>query len=320
MLYCYTITMINVSRSLPDIAVLRGGNKHFKTSLAEGEEVLSSLEKIGYKPLDVLIEGDGTWTVKGLQTDAHHVFSRAHTIVDTTRSKGEKYHKLAKEMGIPLLFSRANDMTLDKEDVYRLLRQQGIKVPETNVIRSSATLNGEVFRNIWTTFHTPLMVRPLVRNIKAPTKMIKLFTDLEEVIRSYHDMGLDVQVLTYKKVPSSSIAILPNFRGERLYTPLWVETFAGINDIPNNSSPMRAHMNAPIYRKEQIKKFAEEVYDALGLSGPACIDIIPDNENYTVVHVETEPSLRKDSRFMQSLETTGVDIGQYIHSYIQKEL
>ncbi len=312
--------MLNVSRSLPDIAVIRGGSNDFKLSLTEGAEVLGSLKKIGYKPLDVLIDQEGNWTLQGVPTDAHHVFTLAHTVVDTTRMKGQDYQRLAKEMNIPLLFSRANDVTLDREDMYRILRQKGIKVPDTVTIRASAPLKDSLFRELWSTYHTPLMIRPLARMQKAPSRLVKLFADLETAIRDYHAKGIDTHVLTYKKAPTSSIAVLPDFRGERLYTPLWVETFASIQGLPTQDAPMRAHLNAPDFRKEQMRKFVTEVYDALDLTGPVCVDVIEQSDGYTVVNIDTAPSLRKDSRFMQSLATTGIDPGQYIHSRIEHEL
>jgi D-alanine-D-alanine ligase-like ATP-grasp enzyme len=312
--------MIQVARGMPDIAVLRGGGKSFKTSLFEGAEVLGSLKKIGYQPLDVLISTEGAWTVGGMPTDAHTIFTRAHTVIDTTRTKGERYHDLAKRMGVILLFSNAHDMTLDREDVYRLLRQQDIKVPDTVTVRANAPLKDSLFRELWLTHHTPLMIRPLVRRDDAPSRLIKLFSDLENTIREYHNRGIDTHILTYKKAPTSSIAVLPNFRGERLYTPLWVETFASVADLPNSNSRMRVHTSAPEFRKNQIKDFITNVYDALGLSGPACIDIIPSGDGYMVVNVDTNPSLRKDSRFMQSLDSTGTNIGQYIHSQIRSDL
>ena len=121
--------MIHVSKSLSEIAVLRGGNKNFKLSLSEGAEVLTSLTNLGYQPLDVLIDEEGNWTTKGKPTEPHEIFIRAHTVVDTTRMKNEKYQLLAKKMQITLLFSEAHQISLDREDVYRLLRHQSIKVP-----------------------------------------------------------------------------------------------------------------------------------------------------------------------------------------------
>ena len=79
-------------------------------------------------------------------------------------------------------------------------------------------------------------------------------------------------------------------------------------------------MQAPQFRKEEVGDFVCKAYDALGLSGPACIDIIPYNNEYVVVNVDQSPSFRKDSRFTQSLLTTGATIGQYIHAHIMKDL
>jgi len=312
--------MLKVSRSLPDIAVLRGGKKYFKESLIDGGEVLSSLSKIGYQPLDVLIGKDGEWTAHGKSTDAHNIFSRAHTVIDTTHTHGEGFHALAKKMGIPLLFSRGNEIIMDREDMYRILRQQGIRTPDTVVIRAKQPLKDDLVRNIWSKLHIPLIVRPLVRHDEVPSKLIKNFSDLEETIRDYHSRGVDTHTFTYRKVPTSSVAILPNFRGEQLYMPVWIETFSSINDIPGPDSTIHAHMNAPDFRKEQVREFATKVYNALPVSGPVCIDIIPYNNEYVVVNVDTSPSLRKDGRFMKSLATTGVDVGQYIHSCVQTDM
>lgn len=311
--------MIKVSKSMPDIAVLRGGNKYFKQSLEEGAEILTSLTRLGYQPVDVLIDATGNWTSKGKPTDAHEIFVRAHTIVDTTRLKNEKYQLLAKKMGVPLLFSDAHDISLDREDMYRLLRQQNIKVPETVVVRGKAQLQNSFFRELWSKYHTPLLIRPLIRNNEAPSRLIKLFTDLEKVIREYHAKGIDMHILTYRKAPTMSVAVLPNFRNESVYVPLWVETFNVAHELPHRESIVRPHMQAPQDKKKDMREFVTKVYKALNLSGPACIDVIYYNNDYIVVNVDTNPSLRKDGRFMQALATTGVDGGHYIHSCIQRE-
>ena len=312
--------MIKVSQSLPDIAVLRGGNKNFKQSLAEGVEVLTSLTKIGYEPIDVLIEKDGSWTSHGSPTDAHKIYTRAHTIIDTTRMKGEKYQELAKKMQIPLIFSEDQDVTLNREDLYRVLRQQDIKVPNTFVVRAHDPLKHEIFREMWLKYHTPLLVRPLHRDEDVPSKIVKMFPDLEKTIREYHEKGIDVHVLTYKKLPTTSIAVLPNFRNEEVYTPLWVDTFPEGDSLPNKESNARPHLQAPEFRKEHMKAIATKVYKALGLSTPVCIDFVDHNNEYVVVNVDLNPSLRKESRFMRSLATTGVDAGHYVHACIHNDI
>ena len=311
--------MLKVSNSLPDIAVLRGGSKDFKQSLTEGGEVLSSLTKIGYEPVDVLIDKEGGWTSRGFPTDPHKVYSLAHTIIDTTRMKNQEYQALAKRMQIPLIFTEHNDVILNREDLYRILRQQEIKVPDTFVIRAHAPLKKEIFRNLWTRFHTPLLVRPLHRNTEVPTKIVKMFHDLENTIREYHEKGVDLHVLTYRKYHTTSLAVLPNFRNQDVYVPMWVDTFPEDGELPSKESAIRAHLQAPEFRKENMRALATKVYKALGLTTPACIDFINHNNEYIVVNVDLNPSLRKDSRFMQSLATTGVDAGHYIHECIKND-
>ncbi len=311
--------MIKGHSSLPDIAVLRGGNKDFKQSLTEGAEVLESLTRLGYHPVDVLIDSEGNWTSRGKPTDAHMIFTTAHTVVDTTRMKGEKYQELAKKMHIPLLFSQAHDVTLDREDMYRILRQQGVKVPDTVVVRAKAPLKDSLFRELWSKYHTPLLVRPLRRHDEAPSRLIKLFTDLEKTIREYHRKGIDMHIMTYRKAPTLSVALLPHFRNQELYVPVWVETFNVTNELPHKESIVRPHLQAPQHTKEKMKDLATKVYKALNLSGPATVDVIHYNNEHIVVNVDTSPSLRKDGRFMKALETTGVDAGHYIHSKVQDE-
>lgn len=312
--------MLQVSRSMPDIAVLRGGKAEFALSLSEGQEVLKSLTKIGYKPLDVLVDRAGNWTVQGMPTDAHYIYTRAHTVVDTTRDTESPHIALARRMGITLFFSKGHDVHMDREDMYRLLRMQGFTVPDTTVVRAKAPLKDDVFRNIWSANHIPLMVRPLVRREGVDSKLVNSYPEFERVVRDYHGQGIDVHVISYRKVPTSSLAILPNFRGEKLYTPIWVETFGTTHSIPSASHSVRAHLHAPDIRKESMRDIATRVYEALNLTGPACVDVIPYKDTYMVVNVDRSPSLRKDGRFMQSLATTGIDIGQYVHSHIADDV
>ena len=55
---------------------------------------------------NVIIGKDGSWTARGYPTDAHDVYSKAHTIIDTTRMEGKPYQQLAKKMHISLIFSK----------------------------------------------------------------------------------------------------------------------------------------------------------------------------------------------------------------------
>lgn len=299
-----------------NIAVIRGGKVNTNQSLEDGKDILKSLTSIGYTPLDILVDFDGSWTMKGMPTDAHYIFTIADSVVDTTQDMEAPYRELAKKMWIPLLLSHDDSVTLDREDMYRLFRQHGLPTPKTLTVRSNTEIPKETFRTLWNTFHTPLIVRPLKKDKEHESVLVRKYSDLEKVLEDYHNSNLDVHVFTYKPTRTLSIAILPNFRNKKLYTPLAVETFSQVNLLPRKEHSMRAIFKAGEKENNSIRKTAESAYNALGINGHACIDMIPYKDGYMVVNVDLKPSLSKDGRFAQSLATTGVDIGQYVHSRV----
>lgn len=302
------------------IAVIRGGKVNTKQSLQDGKDILKSLTGIGYTPLDILVDIDGSWIMKGRPTDAHYVFTIADSVVDATQDMEAPYRELAKKMWIPLLLSHDESVTLDREDMYRLFRQHGLPTPKTLVIRSGVETPKETFRELWNTFHTPLIVRPLKKDKEHESVLIRKYSDLEKVLADYHQSNLDVHIFTYKPTRTLSIAVLPNFRNKKLYTPLAVETFSPTASLPRRDHSMRAVFKAGEKENNSIRETAESAYNALGINGHACIDMIPYKDGYMVVNVDLKPSLSKDGRFIQSLATTGVDIGQYIHSRVSGDL
>ncbi|HCC06298.1 TPA: hypothetical protein DEP94_03015 [Candidatus Nomurabacteria bacterium] len=301
------------------IAVIRGGKVNTSQSLKDGKDILVSLTGIGYTPLDILVDTDGSWTMKGRPTDAHYVFTIAESVVDTTQDVEAPWRELAKKMWIPLLLSHDDSVTLDREDMYRLFRQHGLPTPKTLVVRANTETPRETFRELWQTFHTPLMVRPLKKDKENESVLIRKYADLENVLADYHNNNLDVHIFTYKPTRTLSVAVLPNFRGQKLYTPLAVETFSPVTALPRKDHPMRAVFKAGEKENDAIRKAAESAYQSLGINGHASIDMIPYKDGYMVINVDLKPSLSKDGRFAQSLATTGVDVGQYVHSLVSKD-
>lgn len=298
------------------IAVIRGGKLHGAESLKDGQEILKSLTAIGYTPLDIVVDKEGSWTLKGVPTDAHYVFTITDSVVDTTHDKNASWRELAKKMWIPLLLSHDDEVTLSREDMYRIFRQKGLPTPKTFVVRANSETPKEAFRELWQTYHTPLIVRPLHKESGRESVLVRQYTELEKVLADYHKDNVDVHLFTYKPTRTLSIAALPHFRGQKLYTALPIETFAPVTALPRKEHPMRAVFQAGEKENETIRRAAEEAYKTLDLKGHAQIDMIPYKDGYMVINVDTRPSFSKDGRFSQSLATTGVDLGQYIHSLV----
>ena len=301
--------------SLPTIAVIRGGNVRHGASLEEGVVFLKSLTSLGYEPIDVVIDKEGNWNHRGIPTDAHAIFTTTDGYVDTTRMHNAPHHALAKKMGIMNLFPHATILGEgDRETTYRILRQRGVDVPDTFTIRASAPIDIHFVREMWGKFHTPLLVRPIVRKEGLPAKLVRSFKDLFESITAHHENKTDVHVLTYTHTPVFSIAVLPQYKNESWYTPLPVKVFPEKDEVPHARLTVYHYTKGEAEEKSAIRGTAVDVVQALDLKSPVCIDIIKSKKGYVVVNVDTNPSLREDGRFMQSLATTGTDIGHYVQS------
>lgn len=301
--------------SLPHIAIIRGGTIRHGDSLDEGVIFLSSLSKLGYEPIDVVVDKDGTWNHRGIPTDAHAIFTRADGYVDTTRMYDAAHHALAKRMGVHNLFPHGGIVGEgDRESIYRILRQRGIDVPDSFTVRRSAPIDMSSLREVWVKLHTPLLVRPIKNRTGSPSTLVRSFPKLLETIDSYHKSGLDVHVLTYSNTPVISIAVLPQYRGEHWYTPLPVKVFPEKDEVPHSQLTVYHFTKATVEEKVALKELAIEVISALDLKTPVCIDIIQTKRGFVVVNVDTHPSLSPRGRFMESLATTGVDIGHYVQS------
>ncbi len=305
------------SKKLPTIIVLRGGKENHETSIKEGANVLSLLRKHGYDPMDVYIDEENVWHHKGIPTEPHHVFSDADAYVDLTRNKASNHNNLAQKMGLKRLLNTENSFDeQDRENIYRILRQKNILVPDTQVIRAKSNIDISHLQEIWRKMHTPYLIRSLFKKNKSPSILTASFDKFKEKIEQSKDE--DVMMMTYRNAMPISIAVLPDYRGEKLYTPIAVQTLCPSYEKPNDTHAKKLFINTSSEDKKEISDIARKVYEALDIQNHALIDLIKTKRGYMVVEVQTNPSLLPESRFSQSLESTGADIGHFIHTRLVK--
>ena len=312
----YNLSMLGTSEQNFNVAVLRGGKKTHGQSLKEGQSVISSLEKHGIGVADIYIDEEGNFIKNGITIEPHNIFAQVDGYVDTSDQYHMPHHALASRMGLKnfVSYKEVLPVVIDREGVYRILRQAGIKVPETYIIRKTQNDFIKSAREVWMKFHTPLLVRPIDYVSDSPSSLVKSFQDLIRKTSEYHSAGHDVHILSYKSVPTFSTAVLPNYRGEDFYVPLTVQTFVGKHEVPNVNSVTIVYVKAEEEKKNSIKNLAKKTSEVLQITGPVCVDIVFHNGSYIVVNVDLKPSLRDDGRFAQSLASTGCDIGHYIKS------
>ena len=304
----------DIHKKTPKIAVLRGGANRHKESIASGYGVLDSLARVDIPTVDVYIDEKGVWHTRGIESDAHKVFATVDGYVDTTEDAyAEATHgDLARRMGLEKVLSHKKTYDLDRESTYRLLRQGGVPVPETEVIRVELGVPLKTLQEVWRSLHTPYIVRPISYTTEHPSVFISSFEAFRDVARKFAEAHIDFHVVPYRSAETISTALLPNYRGERVYLPLSVTTLIEHREVPNVNSKIVIYRTGKDSEYKELHSLLRKTYEILGLNGPALIDVIKTKVGYMVVEVKIQPSLRSEGRFMQSLATTGVELGHYI--------
>jgi D-alanine-D-alanine ligase-like ATP-grasp enzyme len=275
--------------------------------------MLDSLTRLDIPTVDVYIDEKGVWHTRGIESDPHKVFVQVDGYVDTTEDAyAEKIHgALAKRMGVEKVLSHKKMYDLDRESIFRLLRQGGVPVPETEVIRVQFGVPLKTLQEVWRSLHTPYIVRPVSHSAEHSSVFVSSFEQFRDVARTFAEAHIDFHVVPYRSAQTISTALLPSYRGERIYMPLSVTSLTEHREVPSANSKI------VIYRTHdseyaQLQALLRKAYEILDLQGPALIDVVKTKVGYMIVEVKTQPSLRSEGRFMQSLATTGVELGHYI--------
>jgi D-alanine-D-alanine ligase-like ATP-grasp enzyme len=142
---------------------------------------------------------------------------------------------------------------------------------------------------------------------------VSSFDDFRKHMATFAEKLIDVHVIPYRNTQTISTAVLPQYRGEKVYMPLSVTTLTSSREVPNKDAPLVMFRTGE-KDYDALKQAVARAYEVLGLTGPALVDVINTPKGYMIVEVQTRPSLREGGRFMSSLKTTGVELGHYLFS------
>lgn len=297
------------------IAVFRGGKYGSKSSLSSGVHALETIDKYGFSGRDIYVDENEMLYHHGVLVNTHALFSTLDAYIDTTKEKNTPHHNLLSRMGVLNIGNEIASHMKNKDALHKILHMHNIATSDNIVIRHYAKERENYFKKAWKTLHIPLMVSPL--DGKESSTLIYTYKDMCQAADIFLDNKRDVIVLSYTQKPVISTAVLPSFRGEEIYIPLSVITFPKKDSLPSyDDFPhlFRAKEDEYVRLKQLLKK----TYTALGTATPMCIDVIAEKSSYRVVNVSLDPSLRADGRFMASLATTGVTLGNIIDAFLEK--
>lgn len=301
--------------SSPKVIVLRGGSKNHSLSITTGANIVSSLSLYNAQPVDVYIDQEGKWYRNGLPVDPLHTLTLADAYIDIVNQKTrEPYHDLAERLGVERLLKVSDfPFSLDRESLFRVMRQHGILTPETKVFRKHEPVSHIKTSEVFRTIMAPFIIRPLrgeESGVIAHTHN-ELVKALESILEND-----DAHVMQYKDVKTRTVVAMPQYRGEEFYMTLPLEV-----QVKRYEKPTREHRLLPLTyltqdEKKRISDFIKDIYHALGATSFFMVDFIDTKKGLMVTHISGSPSLFLGGRFSESLATTGTDIAHYaMHTY-----
>ena len=304
------------------VGVIRGGiSSKYQDSLETGKNILFHLRqdkfKDKYKAVDILIDRNGLWHLKGLPTNMEKIFHSVDVIFNALHGgygQDGKIQQILEQWQIPYTGSSpfasamARHRTLAKER----LHQTGIKVPahilfpvyQKDFDGPSETYPIRQAKEVWEKLSPPLIVKSLYENPQMATHICQTFPELVHAIKDGMDNKVSILVEEFIEGKKTSIPVIENFRRKKLYV------FPPLDKFSSDE-------------KKELERLSSQIHFDLGLGHYSLIEFIVKSplgrpSQFYVVKVDSQPSLSSNSHLAKHLETIGSNMAEFIEHVISE--
>ncbi len=302
------------------VAVLRGGpSSEYHVSLKTGGTVLANLPE-KYHGLDVLIDLDGVWHLKGKPESPESILGKVDVVWNALHGEygedGAVQHILECH-NIPFTGSTrlASAFAFSKGLAKQIVTDAGIKTPYYGILRreeipSLESLAEELYR----TFPQPSIVKPLARGSSIGIAVVSTPAELLCALEATFALSDSALVEEYLEGKEASLGIIEGYRGEKHYVlvpteiarhpeKLFFDFETKYGEAPRHISP--GGFSAT--EKAELQKLAESVHKLLGLRHYSRSEfIVHPTRGIFFIEADTLPDLHPDiSPFLLSLNAVG---------------
>lgn len=313
------------------VAVLRGGpSTEHEVSLKTGASVIKNLPA-KYEIIDVYIDHDGVWHVKGAPINPQDVHKIADVVFNAMHGQyGEDgtVQKILEQIGIPFTGSKslASAIGMNKALSKDFFKKNGLKIAHHRIYKKSdytPALAGEIFR----TFIQPCVIKPVRGGSSVGTSIVKTIPEIEEGLKKAFESADEIIIEEFIKGKEGTCGVINGFRGKDIYSLLPVEivpkkhqTFfdyeskyssdEGADEIcPGNFSRDES---------EQIQKMAALAHQAVGARHYSRSDfIITPKRGIFILEINTLPGLTEASLLPKEIKAVGSSYAELLEHLIE---
>jgi D-alanine-D-alanine ligase len=301
------------------IAVLKGGRSlERQVSLKSGARVQDALERLGHDVIPIDVGADLVDRLTSERPEMAFVALHGRDGEDGT------VQELLEVMGIPYTGSgvsaciRAADKVLAKH----AMRDHGIPTPDFFAFNETAFRElgaAQALPAIEERLQFPIVVKPAGQGSALGIKFARTPSDVPAALIAAY--SYDRKVLLERYVPGRDLAV-SIVDGQALPIVEAVPEQEDFYDFESRYEFGRTRFECPASLEpglaERTSEMALEVYELLGCSGFARVDLMLENDDLYVLEANTIPGLTETSLLPQAADAAGIGfdelIGRILHS------
>ena len=313
------------------VAVLRGGpSTEHEVSLKTGASVIKNLPS-KYEVIDVYIDQDGIWHVKGIPIKPHDIHKIADVVFNAMHGQyGEDgtVQKLLEQIGIPFTGSKslASAIGMNKALSKDFFKKHGIKTAHHRIYKKSdyhPGLAGEIFR----TFIQPCVIKPVKGGSSVGVSMAHTIPEIEAGLKKGFENDDEVMIEECIKGREATCGVIENFRGKKYYPLLTVEIVPREHqeffDYESKySSESGAEEICPgNFKKEEneeMQRIALLTHQAIGANHYSRTDfIVHPKRGIFTLEINTQPGLTDASLLPKEVKAIGSSYPELLEHLIE---
>lgn len=320
------------------VGVVRGGiSSEYDVSLKTGANVLFHLQsdKLNskYKAIDILIDKEGVWHVKGRPVTMEDISNSVDVIFNALHGDfGEdgKIQQILEQWGIPYTGSGpfASAVGYNKILAKQEFEKLGIKTPGYTVHDSYNSATGEssedyakrTAKSIWEKISPPWVVKLPSSGSSVGVEICKTFPELVEALTRSESTNGTILVEEMVVGKEATVPILENFRGKKFYVLPPVEirvpkhkTFFDYDAKYSGISEEVCPGNFTREEKDELERLASLIHTGLNLDHYSRSDfIIHPRRGIYALEVNTLPGLTDESITPRAIRAVGASMPEFI--------
>lgn len=311
------------------VAVLRGGpSDEHEVSLKTGANVLKHLNREPYRAIDVYIDRQGVWHMRGVPLAPERALGAVDVVFNAMHAQyGEDgtVQRLLDRLGVAYTGSGAlaSALAMNKALTKDMLQKHGIRMARSVTLSVSPDLERQIAET-FRTFPQPSVIKPVSSGSSVGVTIARSFQEFATGIKNAFQHAAQVLVEQFIPGKEATVGVVERMRGQKQYGLPPVEivppaacTFFDYTAKYGGESIERCPGNFSRTETDELIRVARLAHEALGLRHYSRSDFMvgPRGEVY-FLETNTLPGLTDESLLPKSLAAVGVTMPQFLDHVI----